>query len=148
MAPRIPVWQWIVGLVGGLLVIVVVGGWFAWRKTADLMQARIQANPVVAEHVGTIRDLAIDAEAVSRIGQPGRLVFTVVGSKGRGVLAFEVDTAQANGNLIRRGTLTLDGGRVFPLVPDSAGTLPTDLSKPLPPPPSGKPLSPAAAPAP
>ncbi|MCU0624531.1 MAG: hypothetical protein MUF53_11835 [Gemmatimonadaceae bacterium] len=86
------VWKWILGAIALLLVAIVGGGWFAWKKVAGAMQENVQAIAVINEQIGTIRSMQMNAEATAGAGRPGVVVFDLVGSKAEGRLTIEVDT--------------------------------------------------------
>jgi len=112
------VWKWILGALAVLFVVVIAGGWFAWRKFSGGMQENIQAIAVVQDKIGTIRTLRLNAEAIAKVGRPGVVVFDLSGSAGDGQLTLELDTASTSRRLIMGGSLVLKDGSKWPVVMD------------------------------
>lgn len=114
------IWRWILGGIAVVLLAMAGCGWYLWKKVAGVMQEVVQADPVVQEHIGTIRAMTLDAEAAAKTGKPGTMVFRVTGSKGEGQLRFTMDTTGRGGKPTLLGTLSMKGGPTFPLALDSA----------------------------
>lgn len=130
-------WKWILGIVLGLVVVIGVGGWFAVTKGREVLQAQVQQLPVVRDHIGTLRSMTLDADAIAKGATPGMMAFALAGSAGEGTLRFQLDTTMGKqsspgavsadsgwAKLIERGSLTLKDGRTYTfgrggvLVPD------------------------------
>jgi uncharacterized protein YneF (UPF0154 family) len=144
------VWKWILGAIALLLVAIVGGGWFAWKKVAGAMQENVQAIAVINEQIGTIRSMQMNAEATAGAGRPGVVVFDLVGSKAEGRLTIEVDTSAASGKFVKGGTLVLKDGASFTLSPDGAAPAapeaPATTPAPTTPPAAGAAATPAPSP--
>lgn len=157
-------WKWILGIVLGLVVVIGVGGWFAVTKGREVLQAQVQQLPVVRDHIGTLRSMSLDADAIAKGSTPGMMAFTLAGSAGEGTLRFQLDTAMGKSTpapgavtadsgwaqLIEGGSLTLKDGRTYTfgrggvVVPEPAPVSPAPVSPaPVTPAPS---KSPSAAP--
>lgn len=143
------VWKWILGAIALLLVAIIGGGWFAWKKVAGAMQENVQAIAIVTEQIGTISSMQMNAEATAGAARPGVVVFDIVGSKASGRLTVEVDTAAASGKFVKGGTLVLKDGTSFTLSPDAApAASPAAPTDPAPPAAAPSPAPAAKAPSP
>jgi hypothetical protein len=123
------------GCLGLLLVLVCAGfGWFGLKMVKDQAQVALQQNPVIQEHIGEIESIEMNVIAAGAqggaAGGGGAFVFDLVGSKGSGQAAVELDTTA--GVALRRGTLTI-AGETFELVAEGElPALPPEEDPPLP----------------
>lgn len=114
-------WLWILLGVGGvgLLCCGGCGGLFylGLNAAGGEMVARLNADPVAQEHLGTVTSATMDVMAMGEESQragPGKsiLVFNVVGDKGSGkVIAEQEPGAQQ----FKNARLRMPTGEEFPL---------------------------------
>lgn len=138
--PGRSLWTWILAGVGLLVVALIGGGWFMLRKASGFIDEQVGQIAVVQEQIGTVRHLTVDAKATAEGGEPGRMIFSIEGSKATGRLTIQLDTARAPTHLIRGGTLVLSDGRSFPVPP----SIPVGPAAPAPATTPGPPAAPAA----
>jgi hypothetical protein len=114
-----------VGIVaaGGLLMIALCcgGGWFAFRfgmgLVAEEVQAELDNYAVIQEHIGAIQTLSMDITKSAAVEGDGVLVFRIEGDKGSGYVTVESVTNAAGTEEVTGGSLQLDTGETFPLLP-------------------------------
>jgi hypothetical protein len=121
-------WLWILGIVGGggILVCGCCGGFGFWAynlgmtQIVDQTKQKIQNNPAVQEHIGTIEsaepDLMAGAEETQKKqGRPGesQLVIHIKGSKGSGDVIGRVP--KQGGQPLTEAVLRLPDGKEIPL---------------------------------
>jgi hypothetical protein len=107
---------------GGLLMIVLCcgGGWLAFRfgmgLVAEEVQADLDDNAVIQEHIGAIQTLSMDITRSAAVEGDDVLVFRIEGDKGSGYLTVESATNAAGLEEVTGGSLRLDSGETFPLL--------------------------------
>jgi hypothetical protein len=95
-----------------------VGDWWMRDAFPGYVQADIESNPVIIEHVGVIEELTLDFNASSV--EPGEnvFVFTIRGPKGRGRLRAEVVSRSSTDEEVVAAELLLESGEKYQLFPD------------------------------
>lgn len=113
----------ILGVLGGGFVLLCCGGggavmWFGSKVFTEQVRTELEKNPVIVEHVGEIQSMRVDW--VKSAAAPGadEYVFDIEGTKGRGRVTVESITVDDDTEEIRSGTLKLDSGETFDLLPD------------------------------
>lgn len=115
--PQRKIWPWALG--GCLLLLVVgalaVGGiaWFGFKQLGAQTQSVVQGLPGVEEHFGVVSDAGMDLAAMGQ--QPGSMVFTITGEKGKGTLRVLMDPQSG---AFRSATLTLPNGETREIDPN------------------------------
>ncbi|MBS7457026.1 hypothetical protein [Coralloluteibacterium stylophorae] len=127
------VW-WLLGglLAVGLLVVLAIGGLLSWAWGAyrEQAQAALQAEPAVAEQIGTIQDMSLDLVATG--DAPGsELVFEVRGDRGAGTVTADFETVDADHERVASGSLVLTDGSRFELGEVDADAAWSDGDAPL-----------------
>ncbi len=99
-------------LVFGAVAAVVGSGWVVFSSQA---RAALQADPVIREHLGTIRDMSTDFIATGRAGGSDEFVFRVEGSRASGTVRGHFISDGPDNEILADGLLTLADGRQFAL---------------------------------
>lgn len=113
-------WIWVLGLVAVILIggLVICCGVVFWGYTtgasqlADQVQADIADHPAIQEHIGDIESLELSLQESAKLGEQGRVVLPIKGSKGEGIIiGSQVPGGQSLDDLVLE---TPDGER-YPL---------------------------------
>ncbi len=112
-------WILIAAAVVVLGVVAVVGGvaglgYYGWNVFMGEVQATVDANPVVQEHLGVVQEVETDFARTGEEPDPDTFAFRVRGVRGSGtvVAAFQ---STPQGEVMTVGRLELADGRVFDL---------------------------------
>jgi len=120
----------VLSALGLLLVgVLAVGGfvYFGWGLFTDQVRAVLDANPVVQEHVGVVEELEFEFEATGEYEDPDVFVFRVSGPRGSGLVSAKLVSVDADTEELQSGTLHLDSGEVFELLPEETPPDPPDV---------------------
>ncbi|GAB4529761.1 MAG: hypothetical protein Tsb0020_46510 [Haliangiales bacterium] len=115
-------WAMKVGLVlAGLLLLLVISvgalATFGYFLFVDQVEDELAENPVIQEHLGTIEELSIDLVATGEYEDDNVFVFDVTGDRGRGRVAVESVTVDADSEEIVWGVLELSSGEEVSIAP-------------------------------
>ena len=99
-------------LVIGAVAAVVGGGWLMFSGQA---RAALQADPVIQEHLGTIRDMSMDFIGTGKAEGSDEFVFRVEGTLASGTVRGQFISDGPNNEILADGVLTLADGRQFAL---------------------------------
>ncbi len=103
---------------GAMIVIaVVVVAFLGWNLFSDQAKDALATNPVIQEHIGEVRSISVDLEGTGDAPGGDVFVFRIEGSRTSGTVTAEFVTVDADTEEIRSGTLELDSGETYPLVP-------------------------------
>jgi len=113
-------WLWILLGVGGVGLLVCCGcgglGMLGVSMAGSQMAARLNADPVVQEHLGTVTSATMDVmgtgEESQRAGGRNVIVFDVVGDKGTGKVIADQAPAPEQ---FKNARLRLPSGEEFQL---------------------------------
>jgi hypothetical protein len=119
---------------GCLITVVVViavlagGGYWAFKAgtgmLAEQTKVAVRDNPVILEHIGNIEDITLDLKATAAAGEEEFMVFQLKGSKGSGELKVNIKQVSDEAVAISQGTLRMEDGKTYELVPGGAPTPP------------------------
>lgn len=73
----------------------------------------LQADPVIRQHIGEIREIKIDEDASAEAPGEDEFVFDLVGSKGSGRVSADFITIDADTEKLGAGKLKMSDGREF-----------------------------------
>jgi len=110
----LPGWAWALIVVFSLLFATLAGG-LVWIGSwgLDLFKEHaiesMQADPVIAEHIGEIQSAHIDLMKTGTLPGAEEFAFRVVGSRGAGIVQAEF-TSTPGGERHGNGTLRMDDG--------------------------------------
>lgn len=113
-------WIWIlvvvaVIIIGGLVICcgVVFWGYQAGaEQLASQVEAEIADDPAIQEHIGEIESLELSLQKSAELGQQGRVVLPIKGSKGEGVI---IGSQQPGTNQLSDLVLETADGEQYPL---------------------------------
>jgi hypothetical protein len=116
-------WPWVLGALAVLLALFIASlvALFYWGVSMFTAEARtaLQRDPVIVEHIGTIRTLEADIIASGEEEGADDFVFAIEGDKGSGKVLARLVT-EDDGEVLHGGTLTLADGRELPLAGGAA----------------------------
>ena len=110
-----------VGCAGVILLgCLAAGALVVWGSQVFTSRAReaLDENPVIAQHIGEIDQIAIDYLATWSDKEIDCYVLEVKGSKGAGVVTAVFVTIDADTEQITSGTLRLSSGQLYDLLPE------------------------------
>lgn len=117
-------WYWIVGC-GCLAMMVLCCGicsglaYFGLDQLQAEVQTELQNNPVVKEHIGEIQKVEMQWVETFENGDDDVYVMRLIGEKASGKVTVKLkDVGIDEHEEIESGTLVLDNGDEFELVPD------------------------------
>ena len=101
-----------------LVIVVSVGsfGLWGWNMFVEQTREALDANPVIAEHIGEIEEIEVDLEATGLAPGDDVFVFTITGSKGSGSVTAEMVTVDEDTEEIASGKLRLPDGQEIDLL--------------------------------
>lgn len=113
-------WGWILGVVAVVLigVLVICCGILYWgfQAGAEQLTSQVRADvadhPAVQEHIGEIESLDVSFQKTAELGEQGRMVLTVEGSKGEGVI---IGSQEPGGQRLSHLVLQTPDGEEYPL---------------------------------
>lgn len=115
----LPGWAWALIVVFSLLFATIAGG-LLWLGSWGLglfkehAIASMQADSVIAEHVGEIHSAHFDFMRSGTLPGAEEFAFRVAGTRGAGIVEAEF-TSTADGERLGRGTLRMDDGTTYRL---------------------------------
>ncbi|MGO4701013.1 hypothetical protein [Dyella sp. 2RAB6] len=113
---RTPLWLvLLVGLVVG--IVAAVGGlaWWGWLEFEKQAVVAMAADPVIAEHIGSIRHSEFDWSMTSAEPDEETFAFHVNGERGNGTVVARFVTEDADSEIIDGGVLIMQDGSRIPL---------------------------------
>jgi hypothetical protein len=110
---------------GGCAVItfitIIGGGWFfvqfGMAVLADQVQAELQDNPVVIEHLGRIENFEMEMMKSMSTSIEDEYIFRAEGTKDSGVITAICITLDSETEDVTSGTLQVSSGEIFDLFP-------------------------------
>ncbi len=113
---------------GGCAVVTLVaifgGGWFfvqfGMTVLADQVQAELQDNPVVIEHLGRIENFEMEMMKSMSTSIEDEYIFRAEGTKDSGVITAICITLDSETEEVTSGTLQVSSGEIFDLFPGFA----------------------------
>ncbi len=106
------------GCLGVVVVAAVVVTYLGWNIFSDQAKDALAANPVVQEHLGEVHSISVDLEATGDAEGSDVFVFRVEGSRASGTVTAEFITVDDATEELGSGTLVLDSGETYPLLPE------------------------------
>lgn len=113
---RVPLWLvLLVGLIVG--IVAAVGGlaWWGWLAFEKQAVVAMAADPVIAEHIGSIRRSEFDWGMTSDEPDEDTFAFHVQGERGSGTVVARFITEDAENESIDGGVLIMQDGSRIPL---------------------------------
>lgn len=117
-----PVWVWLLfAFLGGgtMLLLIVCGGavYFGLSIESEQLKQSLRENPVVQEHLGTVKEVSLDMVKTAAEEDDETFVYRVKGSKASGhITGVTVENDDGKFEFIS-GELELDSGAKFDLFP-------------------------------
>lgn len=120
----------VLGTLGGvgLFGVLCCGGLmlFGFGQFEEQVQAQLQGNPVIEEHIGTITSCDLDLGKSGEIEDPEIFVFHIQGTKGSGTVQVRSVTNAQGDNEVQGGQLRMADGTVHDLFPEKQGKNPLE----------------------
>lgn len=109
---------WIVGSFFMLVMLILLGivatlFWFGIETFNSQAHEAIRAEPAIVQAVGEITDISLDLGATGDAAGDEEFAYRIEGTRASGLLVGEFVTIDAETEELRRGTLTLDDGRII-----------------------------------
>jgi len=112
----VPWWVW---LLGGMIVLIVIAvgslAWWGWQEFEKQAVVAMAADPVITEHIGTIRSTEFDWSMTSNEPDEDTFAFHVKGERGSGVVVARFITEDADSETMDGGVLIMQDGSRIPL---------------------------------